>query len=264
MENKVIDGRFATIIESVCYWLGYQLKIGRAQLLHEASLRYPIADAITSEGISVNRIVLEQLHPIFKSKKIDLAIYSESVVQPGAEKDDSQLIEVFELKLAKSKTAEKYSDEHQRIFDDVVRLAYYNMWCGKDCYFLMCGTYENFKSYFVEQTKKVKQEGNKNVVASKKNKQLEVSTVPETEEWHPEGLYKDWFEFKIGEPKTITFDNTTEEWGLKPFQKNYEPRLSTNTFSNTITVKTTCVAISPAGEKNKTHAAGLWKIEGIG
>jgi hypothetical protein len=34
-------------------------------------------------------------------------------------------------------------------------------------------------------------------------------------------------------------------------------------FTDSITVKTTCIALTPIGEKNKSYAAGLWKIESI-
>jgi hypothetical protein len=263
MHNNVLDEKFASIIDAVCYWLGYQMKIGREQLIHEASLRYPIADSITSKGTAIHRIVLEQLHPIFKSKKIDLVIYDETVKKPETEKDDSKLNEVYELKLAKSKTAEKYSDEHQRVFDDVVRLAYYNLWGNKECYFLMCGTYENFKTYFVGQKSEVKYQDNKNTVTPRYAKKIQNSGQPTTEEWQPVGLYKDWFSFTIGEPKTIKFDTIDDKWGLKPFQKNYEPREEKHKFEATIEIKTTCVALTSIGEKTKTHAAGIWKIEAL-
>ncbi len=45
------DERFNAVVDAVCYWLGYQFKIGRDNLMHEASLRYPIADTITAKGI---------------------------------------------------------------------------------------------------------------------------------------------------------------------------------------------------------------------
>ncbi len=249
MQNKVVDEKFASIIDAVCYWLGYQLKIGREQLIHEASLRYPIADSITSKGTAIHRIVLEKLHPIFKSKKIDLVIFDETVKQPETEEDDSKLIEVFELKLAKSKTAEKHSDEHQRVFDDVVRLAYYNLWGKKDCYFLMCGSYENFKTYFVGQKSDVKHQDNKNIVALRHTIKTGSSGLLATEEWRPDGLYKNWFGFNLGEPKTIIFDTSQDNWGLKPFQKNYDPREVTHKFEKTIKIKTTCIALTPVGEK---------------
>lgn len=262
MQNKVLDEKFASIIDAVCYWLGYQLKIGREQLIHEASLRYPLADSITSKGTAINRIVLEKLHPIFRSKKIDLVIYDETVTQPETETDDSKLIEVFELKLAKSKTAEKHSDEHQRFFDDVVRLGYYNLWGKKDCYFLMCGTYENFKTYFVGQKSEVKHEGDKNTVSPKYASKPSISGQPTTEEWQPEGLYKDWFSFKLGEPKTIKFESSDDKWGLSPFQKNYDLRDENKyKYQKEIEITATCIALTPVGEKMKTHAAGIWKIE---
>ena len=261
MQNKVIDEKFAGIIDSVCYWLGYQFKIGREQLIHEASLRYPIADSITSKGISINRIVLEKLHPIFKSKKIDLVIYDDSVKYPETEADDNKLMEVYEIKIAKSKTGVNYSDEHQRVFDDVVRLAYYNHWHKKDCYFLMCGTYENFKTYFVGQKSEIQKNGSKNIIPERQIKKVDNSILLKTEEWLPAGLYGDWFSFKIGETKTKTYTAQSKTWGLKIFEKNYIQRSQKYKYKDEINIKTTCMALSPIGEKNKTHAAGIWKIE---
>jgi hypothetical protein len=255
------------IVEAVCYWLGYQFKIGRDQLIHEASLRYPIADTITSKGVCIDRIVLEQLHPIFKSKKIDLVIFEENSSKTEIEKDDTKLKEVFEFKLAKSRTNEEHSDEHQRVFDDVVRLAYYNFWGSKDCYFLMCGKYEDFKTYFVgQQNKPTTMNGNKNTVQTKQQSttQLTSSNDLQATEWKPDGIYKDWFGFKTGEEKVIEFNKTDNEiFGLKPFQESYHIRdTQKNTYTDTIKIKTKCIAITSGGLENvKTHAAGIWKIE---
>jgi hypothetical protein len=128
MPNKLTANKLNAIVDAVSYWLGYQFKIGREQLIHEASLRYPVADTITATGIKINQIVLEKSHPIFKSKIIDLVIFDEIVKEPGAEKDDANLKEVYEFKMAKSKTSKQYGNEHQRVFDDIIRLAYYNLW----------------------------------------------------------------------------------------------------------------------------------------
>jgi hypothetical protein len=64
-------------------------------------------------------------HNLFKSKRIDLVIFSEDVKEPETEKNDEKLAEVYEFKIAKNETSKDKSDEHQRVFDDVVRLAYY-------------------------------------------------------------------------------------------------------------------------------------------
>lgn len=258
----ITEGKFNSIIEAVCYWLGYQFKIGRDQLIHEASLRYPIADAITAKGTAIDRVVLEQLHPIFKSKKIDLVIFDESVKEPATEKDDTNLKEVYEFKLAKNETSKEHKEEHQRVFDDLVRLAYYHHWGNKDCYFLMCGIYEDFKTYFVGQKNKPKEQDDKIVVQPRKIN----ATANQFAEWNPEGLYKDWFGFNIGDEKEVEFKiSDNENWGLKPFQENYHIRdTQKHIYKDSFKVKTKCVSITPSGLENiKTHAAGIWKIEAV-
>lgn len=273
MTNTVAENKdyHNAIVEAVCYWLGYQFKIGRDQLIHEASLRYPIADTITSRGVSIDRIVLEQLHPIFKSKKIDLVIFDINTSKTDIENDDTKLKEVFEFKLAKSKTSEEHSDEHQRVFDDVVRLAYYHSWSSKDCYFLMCGKYEDFKTFFVGQKNKpTTTRDSKNIVQQKQQSATQQTSFNVTDlqssEWKPDGLYKNWFGFNAGEEKEITFKKSdNENWGLKPFQESYHLRdTKKHTYTGEIKIKTKCITITSGGLENiKTHAAGIWKIEAI-
>lgn len=260
MQSLVQDERFASIIEAISYWLGYQFKIGRNQLIHEASLRYPIADAITAKGIDMERVVLEELHPVFKSKKIDLVIYDQGLgANPIANKSRS-LLEVFEFKLAKYETGKSGSEEHQRVLNDVLRLAYHHKWEAKDCYFLMCGKYEDFKSYFVGQKSSLSSSNGKTTIAPKSNQNLNQSSRF-FQEWIPDGLYKDWFEFRLGGEKQITFKKDGI-WGLESFQDDYSIRESLGkVYDDNIKIKTICKAITPNGLENRTHAAGIWKIE---
>lgn len=259
--NLETSEKFNAVVDAVSYWLGYQFKIGREQLIHEASLRYPIADALTAKGIGISRIVLEKLHPIFRSKIIDLVVFDKHIHNPEAEEDDINLKEVFEFKLAKNETSKEYGEEHQRVFDDIARLAYYHLWGSKDCYFLMCGKYGDFKTYFVGQKNNVELKGNKETFPLRQNKPASLF-----DEWKPDGLYNDWFSFNIGEEKEKEFNETDHDsWGLKSFQSRYDVRDNTNhKYSPTITVKTKCIAITPEGLENKrTHAAGIWKIEAV-
>ena len=85
------------------------------------------------------------------------------------------------------------------------------------------------------------------------------------EEWQPEGLYKNWFGFKIEEEKEIVFNVTDHRsWGLKSFKKNYQTKIRKYKISDSIKVKTKCLAITPCGLENaRTHAAGIWKIEAV-
>jgi len=249
--------RFTGIIDSVGYWLGYQFKIGREQLIHEASLRYPIADAITSNDTSINQVELEKLHPLFKSKKIDLVTYEEDTRET--------LKEVYEFKLVKNDSAKEGSTEYQRVFDDVVRLAYFNKWESKDCYFLMCGEYIDFKTYFVGQKEipKVEEDGKVKLKQDQFKEERKDENCNEiVTKWEPESLFKDWFAFKVGNEMEIIF-KTDEEYGLKEFQSNYKIRDTDKyKFVDEIRIKTTCMAITPSGiEDSRTHAVGIWKIE---
>jgi hypothetical protein len=252
MAKTKMNDRYSLLIEAVCYWLGFQVKIGREKLIHEASLRYPIADALTSENTAISQIKLEESHPLFKSKRIDLAILEKN-------KTIIFIKEVFEFKIAKYTTPE--SDEHQRVFDDVVRLAYYNMVDGKDCYFLMCGDYESFKTNFI---------GDKNEPQIVDDIVVYPDTDNQKRAWNSKGLYNDWFMFSKGKSieQKFSINNLTNksEWGLGSFKSRYELRDNVTSKGfytpNSITIITECMAISPYGD-DKTHAAGIWKIKAI-
>jgi len=248
-DNKMND-RYTLLIDAVCYWLGFQVKIGREKLIHEASLRYPIADALTSENTAISQIKLEEKHPLFKSKRIDLVINEKSST-------DNSIKEVYEFKIAKYTTKE--SDEHQRVFDDVIRLAYYHMVEGKDCYFLMCGSYESFKIDFI---------GDKNTPTFVDGKVVYTDKKDSIRGWLSKGLYTDWFEFSKGKSKEKTFTiediNNKKEWGLSSFKSRYELRetITSKDFftSNSVTIETESMAITPYGV-DRTYAAGIWRIK---
>lgn len=268
-KNKVIDEKFASIVDSLCFWLGYQFKIGRERLIHEASLRYPIADTITSKGINIEKVVLEKSHPIFKRKKVDLVILGDLLNEEYIfeEDENSDILELYEFKLAKVETNKEGSDEHQRVFNDVIRLAYSHLIIGKDCYFLMCGKFSDFKAYFIGQNNKnTRNENGKNTVTPKKSKVLQNDfKVYQAEEWQSNGLYKDWFQFEVGKEKVMTFTITENKWGLYSFQQSYQFKQDDKyKFNDSITIKTICKAITPNDtESGRTHAAGIWKIEVI-
>lgn len=246
--NDTYD-RFTELTEAICYWLGYQTNIGRKQFIHEASLRYPIADAITKDSIAINQVKLESVHPLFKGKRVDLTIFQDI-------SDEETLTEMHEFKIAKY-TSEK-GDEHQRVFNDIVRLGYYNLVSGKECYFLMCGSFDDFRQHFV---------GDKPMPVTSKDGTISINQRnTKVIEWKPNGIYKDWFMFEQKKDIEITFDNTDTDFGLHKFKSNYnlsDKLKDTDTDfynSNEITLKTTCMSITSFGSQ-RTHAAGIWKIE---
>jgi len=259
------------IVDAVSYWLGYQFKIGRSKLIHEASLRYPIADVLTAKGKNIERIALEQPHPVFKNRRIDVAILREENKKIADDDDVSYLVEdAFELKIAKSTTAKEYGDEHQRIFDDIIRLAYCNhREKNIRCHFVICGEYEDFKAFFVGQKSQPTTDFRGKTLVPVRNPLNSKREAKENDKahWESSGLYKDWFDFRIGGEKLKTFQTIDHaEWGLASFNRNYQLKNDSNikTLHNELTIKTTCLAITSHGlETNRTHAVGIWQVSMI-
>lgn len=274
---------FNSICDAVCYWLGYQFKIGRERLIHEASLRYPIADAITSGETAIDKIQLEKGHPYFDDKVVDIFVCTENVNPIKLDNISS----IFELKLSTKITANKFGKEHQRVVDDILRLAYFNLKSKKDAYFLICGSYGDFKNYFIGDIQNQTTDANQNIQVGTRQGLLSNTISQITaDSWKTDNsLYKEYFDFQIYHPsksKEYTFEiqnedvNDTAEmkkeklFGLKSFQNRYTSKKDKSTnldfisFSNKLKIKTTCVAITPFESKpSRTHACGIWKIEAV-
>ena len=97
---------------AITHWLGFQDKIGRAFMMNEDALKYPLSDYLVNEGnVDIKSIELQRPHPNFSTRLVDLTVLDLT---------NQQLKNLFELKLATSYT--KHSKEKQRIFDDIIRL----------------------------------------------------------------------------------------------------------------------------------------------
>ncbi len=292
VERNINEISHNSIKEAVCHWLGYQSAIGRERLIHEASLRYPVADSITSGTMEINSIYLEKGHPSFKKRLVDIFLLNE--------KENSISVKtiraIFELKLSKRNTGTKFSNENQRVIDDILRLAYFNLHSEKEAYFLICGTRDDFEKYFIGNKRKeklTKKDNGERLQAEEKqgvsakteialNKKQGVAiTTTETEltnlkEWKAEkSLYKKYFSFGVNTSQNYTFAVTTQtdtnesdkdkkrrEFGLYSFQKEYIIKNESIKYEESISIKTTCMAITLA-ESSGTHACGIWKIEAV-
>ena len=263
--------KFNAINEAVCYWLGYQFKIGRDRLIHEASLRYPIADTITATGIEIAKIQLEKGHPCFIDRLVDVFIFDKPVIEVNDENLATSIVEIFELKIAKKETGTKEGQEHQRVIDDILRLAYFNQSTGKDAYFLISGKYQYFKNYFIGQKDSIQKDNNENILLKERQTSAENSNG-----WNPQhSLYKNYFDFELTQqPKEYTFtrneiliEDSDEEkkkkyFGLRSFQDRYKIKGNSIIWTDSIKIKTTCVALTPFESiTHRTHACGIWKIE---
>jgi hypothetical protein len=263
--------KFNAINEAICYWLGYQFKIGRDKLIHEASLRYPIADTITATDVAIAKIQLEKGHPCFSDRLVDVFLYDKPITEITEENLVSSIAEIYELKLAKKETGTKGGQEHQRVIDDILRLAYFNQTTGKDSYFLICGKYQNFKNYFVGQKDTPQTDTEENILIKER-----LTTTITTNEWNPrDSLYKDYFDFELSrKPKSYTFNRNEilasdtedekkrKQFGLNSFQDRYKIKDGLFTWTDSVTIKTTCIALTPFESiTHRTHACSIWKIE---
>ncbi|MEX2484173.1 MAG: hypothetical protein WED10_06430 [Brumimicrobium sp.] len=265
---------------AMCYWMAYLNKIDREKLLEEGSLRYSLADSITSREISAQRIELERVHPLFKNKKMDFYIYDENV---------SKIENAYELKLAKDDTNKE--TENRRVFYDLLRLYFLQKYTDIKCYFIMCGPKSKYIVEFVgdltkENLQEVKDEGSDDNSKVKMKQTINKEEGTEGEEIrsiNSSGFYSELFEFKIDGVKDIQINvtdgnfkdlykdffngkNCYEFKDEKLIQDNFKFKDGTSLedlkFKDSFTFKTKCISHSNMfGElQDIDFLAGIWEI----
>ena len=96
-------------MHAVIYYLSYQDKIGSDFMIAESSLKYPVADFLTSLEMPLAHIQIEYLHPSFKKRHIDLV---------RIDRAKEKIENAFEFKIAQPTT--RYESEQKRIFNDLI------------------------------------------------------------------------------------------------------------------------------------------------
>jgi len=226
---------YNTLIHSISYYLSYQDRIGRSFMVNESSLKYPVADYLTSLKMSSANIRVEYYHPFLQKRQIDLIIT-----------DDSQNIETaFEFKLAQSHT--KYEAEQKRIFNDLMRLYLLSKTKATSAYFVVAGKESDFIQSFRS-------------IPSERPKSNIKKDLPE-----PKGFYTKWFTFKANESQTFNIKNASDSEYVdiyNAFLNKYKLQDSSITLDLPDTLITKCIAISALSRDFPTpYVAGVWKIE---
>lgn len=214
------------------HWLGFQDKIGRAFMMNEDALKYPLSDyLVNSGGLHINSIELEYPLPDFKSRHIDLVITNNDNI---GRKEKEKIRSAFELKLAKSNTRTK--KEKNRIFSDLVRMHLTNKHSTEDCYFIMVGKGTNFKRDFQEYSSS----GNKL-------------------------FYKKWFEFTEGKKITFSVQDETEfiyKEIYDSFINDYTKCFKKGDILNLPKeITTTCKFVTAFQHSNTPYMVGIWSVE---
>ena len=226
---------FNRLIHSATYYLCYQDRIGRDFMIDESSLKYPIADYLTSLEIPMSSIRIEFQHPDLFNRSIDLV-----TIENTKDKIES----AFEFKIARQNT--KYKPEQERIFNDLLRLHLIADSCKIPCYFLIAGTQIDFIQYF------------RSIVTERPT--ANIRDLPK-----PQGFYTEWFKFKkdeerVFEVKSVSGNKYEEIY--RAFIKTYKSKDKESMLELPEKIKTTCVEISPLSREFPTpYVGGIWKVE---
>ena len=202
---------------------------------NEATLKYPIADLLTSKRFQIDMIKLEHSHPQYFDRTIDLVILDTARQITGA----------FEFKLAKATT--NGDPEKQRIFNDIARM--YAVAKVQQCpaFVLIAGKEADFIQKF------------RSITGAKAGKG-QNTTIPA-----PQGFYTEWFDFVKDGVKSFSLTSAlSSEYAniYQKFDKDYVQRLQVSPLVLPAKIQTRCLAISAFSRANPTpFVAGLWQIQ---
>lgn len=213
------------------HWLGFQDKIGRAFMMNEDALKYPLSDyLVNGGGLHINTIELEYPHPDFPNRLIDTVVTDNNNV---GRKDNEKIVNAYELKLAKTNT--RYDSEKKRIFNDLIRLFMANKYSSGKCYFIITGKSIHFERDF--RNHKVNQTD----------------------------FYRKWFKFVIGDENTFIVQSETDStykdiYDL--FVDKYKNRFQgAGTLSLPQEITTTCEFITAFKSQLVPYMAGIWSVK---
>jgi hypothetical protein len=235
---KQID--FNALVHSVSYWLCYQDRIGRAFMIQEASIKYPVADYLTGIAIPLVQIELEFVHPELKNRRIDLVTSDKTISQ-----SNFNIVTAFEFKIAKEAT--QGTPEKQRIFNDLMRMYLMNSKQNSKSYFMIVGKHNDYLNFF----------RNISNSTAKNNRQ----DIPDD----AEGFYTEWFNFNRNQSKTFDIANpTTNEYGdiYKNFIDTYEEKKGQPKLTLPSSLTTVCIAFSSLiRDTPNPYVGGIWEIK---
>ena len=188
MRNK--DVNINQMATAIMWWLSYTSAVGRNYVLSEGAIKFPLSEYL--ETSNIENLILEYGHPKLSRKRIDL-FYQEK------QKDSTTENFAFEFKYIKNGST-RTPDEKQRVFNDLMRLHYFNQDKQKG-YFLICGGQNDFVSDF-QRIKSTPKKVNGKLILDTTTKDTEPDKIV------AQGFYTHWFSFD-NKNKDVEIDLTT-------------------------------------------------------
>lgn len=158
----------------------------------------------------------------------------------------------MELKYASYYTST--NKEKQRIFNDLMRLAFYSGEEDKYCYFIMCGSYDDFIHKFVFEP----DDENKVNARKKSNKDINNKCTKQYNR-----IYSKWFSFDLEKPgKDISRKSKISKDYIDCYNSNYDKMRVTH-------IATELISIIPYNIKEKgdevmnPSAVAIWRVKKV-
>lgn len=248
--------------EAIFSWLNYMSYTADSNVLAESSVRYPLAEYI--ERKLHKKVLLEFKHPVVPQpdkghpRMIDF-VFSKNDETINETIGDNRIY--MELKYLNSRY--QNSNEQQRVFNDIVRLALVST-PTNECYFILCGPTDDFETY-------IKGEASIQINNNKPTYQVSLGKGCKNSGRRKKKptVYSKWFGFKndgkwkiIKKPKTQTnlkkyFNDFDREYNYNGAQKISSPI----TIPNTISTK--LVYLMPDKTRSiikKSMTVAIWQV----
>lgn len=244
------------VARAIHHNMSYLQTVSVTDVMAESCFRNPAIEFLERRHNSEEfKIFLEQVHPVFKSKRIDLAWGK------GIDKKDKIVMPTtfLEMKYVKEETAD--GSEIQRYFNDLTRLAIlcsnFDANSNKDynCYFLASGNWLYWNTCFKQFSDKNKKDFISPVKVNAERKSDLISSD-----------YSNWLSFNLmdyeriihtSDYKSPYFDEFCEHYVLRSSDAKPDP-------NQNFSFRTQLLWLSES-EPELTNATvtGLWKICGI-
>lgn len=179
---------------TIMWWLSYTSAVGRNYVLSEGAIKFPLSEYL--ETSNIEELILEYGHPKLSRKKLDL-FYQQK------QKDLTVENFAFEFKYVKNGWT-RTPDEKQRIFNDLMRLHYFNNDNQKG-YFLICGSQNDFVSDF-QRIKKIPKKVDGKLILDTTTKGNEPDKII------ADGFYTRWFSFDNKDRDRVINLKTDDEY----------------------------------------------------